>query len=119
MSRTVVITGAAGVLGRAVAEACAAERLVLGDLERTALEKAYGGETPSRIVISFAPENAEKVKEIAGDLPFEIIGKVAGTNLSFSVGGEEKISASIAELETAWKFALETQLEIKPATSAE
>lgn len=51
MSRTVVITGAAGVLGRAVAEAFAAERLVLVDLERTALEKAYGGETSSRIFV--------------------------------------------------------------------
>jgi hypothetical protein len=70
------------------------------------------GETPSRIVVSFAPENLEKVKAIVGDLPFEIIGRVAGTNLTFKTGGEEKIAASVAELETAWKTSLETQLEI-------
>jgi len=70
------------------------------------------GETPSRIVISFAPENLEKIKEIVGDLPFEVIGKVASENLSFKIDGEEKISASVAELETAWKTSLESQLEI-------
>jgi phosphoribosylformylglycinamidine synthase len=69
------------------------------------------GETPSRIVVSFAAENLEKVKEIVGDLPFVVIGKVAGEKLTFKVGGEEKIAASVAELETIWKLALENQLE--------
>lgn len=44
--RTVVITGAAGVLGRAVAQAFAGERRILVDLERTALEKAHGAPAP-------------------------------------------------------------------------
>jgi len=75
-------------------------------------ESLLFGETPSRIVISFAPENEEKVKEIVGDLPFEIIGKVAGEKLNIKIKTEEKISESIAELETAWKTSLESQLEV-------
>jgi phosphoribosylformylglycinamidine synthase II len=68
------------------------------------------GETPSRIVISFAPENLERVKEIAADCPFEIIGKVTGDALKIKINGEEKISSSVAELEKAWKTSLENQL---------
>jgi NAD(P)-dependent dehydrogenase (short-subunit alcohol dehydrogenase family) len=49
--RTVVITGAAGVLGRAVAHAFAGERLVLVDLERTALEKAHGPDSASQTLV--------------------------------------------------------------------
>ena len=74
-------------------------------------ESLLFGETPSRIVISFAPENAERVREIVGDLPFQLIGKVAGERLIIKASGEEKISASVAELETAWKRSLEKQLE--------
>ena len=48
--RTVVITGAAGNLGRAVANAFAAQgaNLVLVDLKREALEKSYGDENRQR-----------------------------------------------------------------------
>jgi NAD(P)-dependent dehydrogenase (short-subunit alcohol dehydrogenase family) len=46
-----VITGAAGVLGRAVAKAFAGERRVLIDLERTALEKAYGADSETQVLV--------------------------------------------------------------------
>ena len=62
-------------------------------------------------MISFAAENLEKVKEIAGNCPFEVIGKVTGADLKVKFNGEEVISASIAELENAWKTSLEKQLE--------
>ncbi|MEQ1646484.1 MAG: AIR synthase related protein, partial [Pyrinomonadaceae bacterium] len=39
------------------------------------------GETPSRIVISFSAESAEKVYALIGACPFAVIGKVAGTLL--------------------------------------
>jgi phosphoribosylformylglycinamidine synthase len=78
--------------------------------ENLSAETLLFGETPSRIVISFAPENAEKVKEIVGDLPCSIIGKVAGKDLKININGEEKISASIADLEKAWKISLENRL---------
>ncbi len=53
-SRTILVTGAAGNLGRAVAEAFAARgaNLVLVDLRRDSLEKAFGAEEERRI---FAP----------------------------------------------------------------
>ncbi|HVE55640.1 MAG TPA: phosphoribosylformylglycinamidine synthase subunit PurL [Pyrinomonadaceae bacterium] len=79
--------------------------------ENLSVESLLFGETPSRIIITFAPENTEKVQEIIGDCPFEMIGKVAGDNLTFRVNGAEKISASIEELESAWKNSLKNQLE--------
>src|SRR5258706_13286425 len=54
--RTVLITGAAGNLGRAVADAFA-ERgatLVLLDLKKEALESVFGAESPKRLL---APTN--------------------------------------------------------------
>jgi phosphoribosylformylglycinamidine synthase II len=68
-------------------------------------------ESPSRIVISFAAENLAKVKELAGDRPFAVIGKVGGANLTIAMNSAEKISAPVAELESAWKNSLEEKLE--------
>ncbi len=53
-NRTVIVTGAAGNLGRAVAEAFAARgaKLVLIDLRRDSLERAFGAEDAHRM---FAP----------------------------------------------------------------
>ena len=109
-----------GGLAVAIAESCFSSLnnspnralIELSNRENLSAESLLFGETPSRIVISFAPENLEKVKEIVGDVPFEIIGKVSGANLTFKIGGEEKIAASVKELETAWKTSLESQLEI-------
>ena len=56
MTRTVFITGAAGNLGRAVANAFAEldTNLVLVDLQREALEKAFGADSERRLL---APTN--------------------------------------------------------------
>jgi phosphoribosylformylglycinamidine synthase len=71
------------------------------------------GETPSRIVVSFAEENLEKVQSLAAEnnCPFAVIGKVSGTNLNIKASGENLISASIADLETVWAQSLKNQLE--------
>lgn len=69
------------------------------------------GETPSRIIISFAAENLERVKDTIGDCPFVVIGKVSNETLTIKVNGEETISVSISELEAAWRTSLENQLE--------
>jgi NAD(P)-dependent dehydrogenase (short-subunit alcohol dehydrogenase family) len=55
-ARTVMITGAAGNLGRAAAAAFAGEgtNLVLVDLTRDALERAFGAEAPT---MQFVPTN--------------------------------------------------------------
>ncbi len=90
-------------------EAVGAE-IELNDVNLPA-EAILFGETPSRIIVSFTPENLERVKEIVGDCPFEVIGKVTNADLKFKINGEERISAPLAELENVWKFALEKQLE--------
>ncbi|MEP6902800.1 MAG: phosphoribosylformylglycinamidine synthase subunit PurL, partial [Actinomycetota bacterium] len=74
-------------------------------------ESLLFGETPSRIIITFAAENAERVKEIIGDCPFELIGKVSGADLKIKINDEEKVSVSIKELENIWKNSLKNQLE--------
>lgn len=81
--------------------------------ESFSLEAALFGETPSRIVVSFAPENLEAVRRIAEEnvCPLQIIGKVAGANLKIKMNAAEAVSASIAELESVWKNSLKTQLE--------
>jgi len=74
-------------------------------------ESLLFGETPSRIVISFSPENLINVTTIAASCPFELIGKVHGSSLKVAVDGEEKISTSVENLESAWSSCLRSSLE--------
>jgi phosphoribosylformylglycinamidine synthase len=107
-----------GGLAVAIAEQCFASlnnetngaEIELSNDKNLPVESLLFGESPSRIVITFAPENAEKVNEMVGDCPFEIIGKVTGNDLKISINGEEKISASVSELQTIWKISLENML---------
>ncbi len=81
-----------GGLAVAIAEQCFGSlnneangaEIELSNDKNLPLESLLFGESPSRIVITFAPENAEKVKETVGDCPFEIIGKVTGNDLKIS-----------------------------------
>ncbi len=109
-----------GGLATAIAESCfsSLNRKATGakiDLNNTELssEAVLFGESPSRIVISLAAENLEKIQAIAEELncPLTVIGTVGGANLTVKINGAELISAPIAELENDWKFALETKLE--------
>ena len=69
------------------------------------------GETPSRIVISFAPENLDRLRQLIGDCPFELIGKVAGSDLNIAIDGTKTVSSPIANLESCWKNSIQDQLE--------
>jgi phosphoribosylformylglycinamidine synthase len=82
-------------------------------LNQTSLDAAtlLFSESPSRIVITFSPENVDSVREMLGDCPFEVIGKVGGEQLKFSVNGETVVSAAIDAVENAWRFSLDNQLE--------
>ena len=108
-----------GGLAVAIAEQCFASlnntangaEIELSNDKNLSHEAMFFGESPSRIIISFAPEKLEKVKEIVGDCPFEIIGKVLGGDLKIKINGEEKISASISELQNMWGNSLKSQLE--------
>jgi phosphoribosylformylglycinamidine synthase len=79
-----------------------------GDLSPEAL---LFSESPSRIVISFAPETLETVRNTVGDCPFEVIGQVGGDRVDVVINGEPKISATVADLEFAWNDSLRAQLE--------
>jgi phosphoribosylformylglycinamidine synthase len=84
------------------------------------IESLLFGETPSRIVISFAAEKLSEIEAIAkeNDCPFQVIGKVAREDFRVRINEKEVISASISDLENAWKTSLERQLETAlPATN--
>ena len=71
------------------------------------------GESPSRIIISFAAENLERIQAVAAELncPLEIVGHVGGERLKIKTNDSENVSALISELENAWEKSLEKQLE--------
>ncbi|MBK9153403.1 MAG: phosphoribosylformylglycinamidine synthase subunit PurL [Chloracidobacterium sp.] len=68
------------------------------------------GETPSRVVVSFKPENLDRVREIAGEVPFIIIGTVGDDILSVIIDGAQALAEPISKLETIWESSLETRL---------
>ena len=106
-----------GGLAVAIAECCfsslnheasgATIELAANGLSR---EAVLFGESPSRIVISFAAENLDKVREIAGDCPFEVIGRVEDDVLKVSIDGEQVIASPVSELEGYWESSLEKAL---------
>lgn len=107
-----------GGLAVAIAECCFSSlgRDAIGaeiDLNDNGLsnESLLFGETPSRIVISFSPENLIKVTTIAAACPFEVIGKVRGNTLAISIQGERVLNSSINGLEDAWRDSLRHRLE--------
>ena len=108
-----------GGLAVTIAESCFSSlnrqpigaKIELSNDENLSAESLLFGETPSRIIVSYAPENLERVKEIAENCPFQIIGKVSGESLKINVNSAEIVSAKIDELQNAWKTSLENQLE--------
>lgn len=69
-------------------------------------------ESPSRILVTFAQQDLEKVKELASDCPFEVIGKVTGNDLKIDVNGENAINSKVSDLQEVWKNSLEKQLAV-------
>ncbi len=104
----------------AIAESCfsSLNREAAGaeiELENDGLstEAQLFSESPSRIVISFAPDKLAEVEAIAksANCPFEVIGKVTGEKLSIDINGEVIISSAISELGSIWSNSLERRLE--------
>ena len=107
-----------GGLAVAIAECCFSSlgRKAIGaeiDLESNSLsiESLLFGESPSRIVISFSEASLERIKELAGNCPFDIIGRVAGANFNMLVDGSACISSAVDDLESLWKNSLGDKLE--------
>jgi NAD(P)-dependent dehydrogenase (short-subunit alcohol dehydrogenase family) len=85
VARTVIVTGAAGNLGRAVAKRFVAEgaNLVLVDLERDGLEQANGAESASQLLVAanlLDPAGAAAVIKAATDRygRIDVLCNVAG-----------------------------------------
>ena len=106
-----------GGLAVAIAESCFSSlgREALGaeiSLETNGLsaEATLFAESPTRAVISFAPENLDRVRELAAGLPFAVIGTVRDDVLNISLDGQSAVSSPVAELEAIWESALEHEL---------
>lgn len=106
-----------GGLAVAIAESCFSSlgREALGAeilLETNGLspEATLFAESPSRVVISFATENLDRVRELAAGLPFAVIGTVRDDVLNISLDGQRAVSSLVAELEAIWESALEHEL---------
>jgi phosphoribosylformylglycinamidine synthase len=106
-----------GGLAVTIAECCfsSLNREAIGaDIELTSNglsnETVLFAESPSRIVISFAPENLDRVKEIARDIPIAVIGTVGNDVLKVSIDGDQAIGSPVSELEGAWESSLERAL---------
>ncbi len=106
-----------GGISVALSECCFStiERDAMGaeiDLPSNGLspEAVLFAESPSRIVISFSPENLERVREIAGTVPLSMIGTVRDDILDISIDGKMAFSSTVVDLESVWESALEKKL---------
>ncbi|MCA1615678.1 MAG: phosphoribosylformylglycinamidine synthase subunit PurL [Acidobacteria bacterium] len=115
-----------GGLAVAVAESCfsALNRAAVGaEIE---LPGEFGAavqlfsESPSRIVVSFAPSARARVEEIAAgqNCPLTVIGRTGGARLRICVGGREAVSREVAELERAWRTSLADRLRAEALAAA-
>jgi len=105
-----------GGLAIAIAECCFSSlgREAIGariELSSNGLsnESLLFGESPSRIVISFAPGNLEKVKSLI-DCSFTTIGIVSYGELRISIDGAVLMATDVLKIEEEWKTSLERHL---------
>ncbi len=70
------------------------------------------GESPSRIVLSAAPERVARIQELAAaaGAPICVLGTVGGETLEIAAEGTTLISRPVAEMERTWRGALEALL---------
>jgi phosphoribosylformylglycinamidine synthase subunit PurL len=70
-------------------------------------------ESPSRIIVSFAPADADAVRKIAvhNNAPFVILGRVSGNRLIINVNDAEAVATEVSDLEAAWRSALSGKLQ--------
>src|SRR5205085_9105806 len=70
-------------------------------------------ESPSRIILSVAPEHAEQVKSLAAQagVPCAAIGTVGGERLQVVCDGAPLIDEAVARLEECWRATLPRALD--------
>jgi NAD(P)-dependent dehydrogenase (short-subunit alcohol dehydrogenase family) len=105
-NRTVMITGASGNLGRAVAETFASQgaNLVLVDLDRARLEQAYGADHPQRLL---APANLLDKDQLAGAVA-AAVERFKGIDVLCNVAGGFRMGSPVHETsDRDWDFLLD------------
>ena len=105
-NRTVLITGAAGNLGRAVAEAFAQRgaNLVLVDLKLDALEKVFGAGDPQRLL---APTNLLEQAQVDATAQ-KAIDRFKRIDVLANLAGGFRMGDPVHETSDAtWKFLLD------------
>ena len=77
------------------------------------VDEALFGEAPSRIVVSVAPDDVERLTRIAGEwaVPVQVIGRVGGDRLEVRVGVAARLSLSTEALADAFGNGLSRALE--------
>jgi NAD(P)-dependent dehydrogenase (short-subunit alcohol dehydrogenase family) len=101
--RCVLLTGAAGNLGRALAAAFAARgaQLALVDLKREALEKAYGAENERRLL---APANLLEQREVDAAVR-AVLARFGRIDVLVNVAGGFRMGEAVHETSDAtWNF---------------
>ena len=102
-NQTVLVTGAAGNLGRAVAEAFAENgaNLVLVDLKRDHLERAFGAEGHRRI---FAPADLLDPSSVAGAIDMAV-GRNGRIDVLCNIAGGFRMGEAVHETsDETWDF---------------
>ena len=89
-----------------------------GELSQAAMLFA---ESPSRILISTADEQVEKIVAIAGErgIPATVIGRTGGSTLKIAVNDTLIIDRPVAEIEAAWRGVLPRMVETASMIAAE
>ena len=75
-------------------------------------------ESPSRIVISFVEADLDAVRDLVGDCPFALIGRVTEDTLNISIDGMQVIATPVADLEAVWETSLERKLYPEEKTAS-
>jgi phosphoribosylformylglycinamidine synthase len=81
--------------------------------EASTEETLLFSESPSRIVITFDPDDEESIRRIAetNAAPFAVIGRVGGDRLTIQAAGQVAVDASVAQLENTWRSGLTRMLQ--------
>ncbi len=120
---------AEGGLAVALAECCVTgpERLGASVVlpEDGRVDEHLFGEAPSRILVTAAPEDVERLTRIAREwtVPVQVLGHVGGDRLQVRLGAETRLSLSVEALADAFENglarALDRPLEALPGRAAE
>jgi phosphoribosylformylglycinamidine synthase len=77
------------------------------------VDEALFGEAPSRILVTVAPEDVERLRRIVGEwaVPVHVLGRVGGDRLEAEVGSAARVSLPVDALADAFDNGLARALE--------